>query len=206
MNRTLTRKKHNHGTDDYWDARLEGYVHMVQPGGFAIASYPDQILGTLLGSCVSACICDPFSGIGGLNHFLLPSRYETQGGNDRDAARYGVHAMEMLINELQKLGANRARLQAKLFGGAHIVDVSSGDSVGARNQKFATEFLDREGITITATNLGGSHARRIFFRPTLDKVLVMIPERSAIQKVKVAESQLRRRLPTRSETGQVELF
>jgi len=206
MSGTMSRKKHNHGTDDYWDARLEGYVHMVQPGGFAIASYPDQILGTLLGSCVSACICDPFSGIGGLNHFLLPSTNDVRNDNGRDAARYGVHAMEILINELQKLGAKRSRLQAKLFGGAHIVDVSSSDSVGARNQKFATEFLTREGIAITATNLGGNQARRIFFRPTLDKVLVMIPERSVVQKVKAAESQMRRHVPNRPETGRVELF
>ncbi len=111
------------------------------------------MISTVLGSCVSACLFDPSTKIGGMNHFLLP--------RDPDATdystRYGVNAMEVLINEMMKIGANRYRLQAKAFGGADIFRANHKlMKVGKRNIKFISEFLQTEGIPIINERLGGS--------------------------------------------------
>ena len=89
-------------------------VHIIQ-GEYKVVSDPDVVLTTILGSCVAACLRDPVSGVGGMNHFLLPGTGSVTGG---DATRYGVHLMELLINGLLKQGARRDRLEAKIFGGA----------------------------------------------------------------------------------------
>src|SRR5262245_24664514 len=121
-------------------------VHVVQ-GDYAIGDRPDIVLTTILGSCVSACIRDPEAGIGGMNHFLLP-------GVDRgqDSLKYGVHAMELLINALLQRGAMRARLEAKLFGGACVVAGLTSD-VGKENAAFAERFLDAENIPCVSQSL-----------------------------------------------------
>jgi len=179
---------------------------MVQPGEFAVTAEPDHLLGTLLGSCVAACICDPTRGIGGLNHFLLPSTGYAGQTSAPEASRYGVYAMEMLINALLKSGADKNRLRAKLFGGANLISANTRDSVGERNQKFALDFLECEGIPVIAEDFGGNHARRIFFRPSTEKVLMVIPESPDFAALAVAESRLQTRLSKEDQTGGVEFF
>ena len=152
-------------SDAYWEPKVNAFITTVQPGGFTVTRRGDLVLGTLLGSCVAACICDPEAGIGGLNHFLLPDDGgAAQTGAARattNATRYGVHAMEMLINEILKMGGARPRLQAKVFGGANVIALSSVNPVGERNQAFTIDFLRREGIPVTATDMGGARARRV---------------------------------------------
>jgi len=191
--------------DAYWEPKVNAFVTTVQPGEFAVTRRVDLVLGTLLGSCVAACICDPGAGIGGLNHFLLP---DDSGGTGRatNATRYGVHAMEMLINEILKLGGVRSRLQAKLFGGANVIALSSANPVGERNRKFSLDFLRREGIPVTAADLGGESARRVFFRPAANKVLVRVLDHSNDDRVCREEAQLRRRAGAAPASGGVELF
>jgi len=190
----------------FWDPRLNALVSTVQPGGFAVTRRPDLVLGTLLGSCVAACICDPEAGIGGLNHFLLPDDGGTAARTPGQATRYGVHAMEVLINEVLKQGGRRNRLQAKLFGGANVIALSAPSSVGERNQRFTVEFLQREGIPITARDLGGEQARRVFFRPSTNKVLVQVLGRTDADRVEREEARLRRRFDNAPASGGVELF
>jgi chemotaxis protein CheD len=113
---------------------------------------------TILGSCVAACIYDPLIGVGGMNHFLLA---EDDGGEA--AMRYGAYAMEVLINDLLKRGAARERLQAKLFGGAKMMDRLN--DIGASNADFARRFLANEGIPVVSSSLGGRSARRVEFWP-----------------------------------------
>jgi len=189
---------------------VNAFVTTVQPGGFTVTRRSDLVLGTLLGSCVSACICDPQAGIGGLNHFLLPDDGGTaQTGAARattNATRYGVHAMEILINEILKLGGTRSRLQAKVFGGANVIALSSASPVGERNQAFTIDFLRREGIPVTAADLGGERARRVYFKPTTNKVLVRVLDRNADDRVRREEAQLRRRAGAAPASGGVELF
>jgi chemotaxis protein methyltransferase CheR len=114
---------------------------------------------TLLGSCVAACLFDPTSGVGGMNHFLLPD-----GTGDRETASYGIHAMELLINEIMKLGGDRRQLQAKVFGGSQILQhTSSSTCVGTRNGNFVKEFLSVESIPIVGELLGGDTGMQVQF-------------------------------------------
>lgn len=134
------------------------WVHVGQ-GTFVIADAPDAVLTTVLGSCVAACMYDSEAGQGGMNHFLLP----THTGSSADDRRYGVNAMELLINGLLQAGARRDRLRAKVFGGA-CMNARLTD-IGAQNAAFVRRFLKTEGIAIAGESLGGASARRVHFWP-----------------------------------------
>jgi chemotaxis protein CheD len=131
----------------------------VVQGEYHISGDPNDMLTTLLGSCVAACLYDPVAKVGGMNHFLLPGT--TDGGNS--GLRYGAYAMELLINSLLKHGASRNGLRAKLFGGAKM-NGSSG-TIGADNAAFARWFLESEGIAIVGQDLGGARGRKLRFWP-----------------------------------------
>jgi chemotaxis protein CheD len=138
----------------------DGFLHVqLTLGDTYVTSNDDEILTTILGSCIATCIRDPLNGVGGMNHFLLP---ESRGG-DREARCYGVNAMELLINDILKHGGERSRLQAKLFGGGNVI--SALQDVGMRNAAFARQFLLDEGIPVVGGDTGGSFARRIQFMP-----------------------------------------
>ena len=134
-------------------------LHVIQ-GEHKVSDDPNVVLTTILGSCVAACMCDPVAKIGGLNHFLLPDN----GNRNSLEMRYGLLAMELLINGLLKRGANRNRLEAKLFGGANMN--SRLGHIGASNSNFALRFLQDEGIPCLSSSLGGNQARRIRYTPT----------------------------------------
>ncbi len=157
----------------YFDERFEGYVLAVAPGDHGVASAEDELLSTLLGSCVSACIADPDRRIGGMNHFLLPkSPKANPDEQDIQSLAYGDNAMEVLINALLKTGARRGALRAKVFGGASMHRTMESFDVGKRNIRFVEEFLQREQIPILARDVGGSAARRIVFHPASGRVHV----------------------------------
>ena len=134
-------------------------VPMIQ-GECRVSDEADVVLTTLLGSCVSVCLCDPVAAVGGMNHFLLPGGREARSGGER----YGVNAMEVLINGLLKLGGRRARFEAKLFGGAALGDGMG--RIGAENARFALDFLETERIPCISSSLGGLRPRRIRYVPT----------------------------------------
>lgn len=141
----------------------EKLVNVIQ-GDYTISESETEVLTTVLGSCVAVCLCDPVRKIGGMNHFLLPSREGLEGEN----VRYGAYAMELLINGLLKKGADRHRLQAKMFGGASMM--GNLRDIGASNAKFARTFLNDEAIPLTGESVGGTSARRIRFWPTSGRV------------------------------------
>ena len=132
---------------------------VVLQGEFRISDRPQDMLTTLLGSCVATCLCDPVAGVGGINHFLLP----TGAQGDRDSLRYGVNAMECLMNALYKQGARRERLEAKLFGGARMI--SGLKNIGDENIKFARWFLESEAIRCVGESVGGNRGRKIRYWP-----------------------------------------
>lgn len=150
----------------------EKVISIVQ-GEYEISSDSKTRLSTILGSCVSCCMFDPTAGVGGMNHFLL-----AKGGDGTVNIKYGSHAMEMLINSLLKRGAERSRLQAKLFGGANIN--SALGPIGSNNGTFAKDFLRRESIPCVGESLGGQNARRINFWPTTGSVKQMIVPRTDV--------------------------
>ena len=141
----------------------------INPGEY-YASGNDVMISTLLGSCVSACLYDPYNRIIGMNHFLLSGKYHR--GNVpfciTDAGRYGIHSMELLINEMLKLGADRSKIKAKAFGGSTILkaeDASKNNyfAIGEVNAQFILEFLKNENIPLISSDLGGVSGRVIHF-------------------------------------------
>ena len=140
-------------------------VNLVQ-GEFKVSDDPDVVFTTILGSCVGACVRDPVRGIGGMNHFLLP--VADVGADGRDSERLGVHLMELLLNGLMRQGAQRDRLEAKIFGGARMMSGLS--DIGKKNTEFATRFLKYEGIPIVSSDNGGDRGRRLQFWPVSGRV------------------------------------
>jgi len=140
----------------------------IEPGEYYV-SQEKIIIATLLGSCVSACLWDPVHKISGMNHFLLSNRRYRKDTPVciSDAGRYGIHAMELVINEMLKLGAKRKYLKAKVFGGGNVLNSSTQISnffcVGDVNIRFIKEFLSNEKIPIIASDLGGESGRVIRF-------------------------------------------
>ncbi len=146
----------------------------IHIGGLFVSGQP-VVIQTLLGSCVAACLYDPSSGIGGMNHILLPGK--TAIGQFDHSARYGINAMELLINEIMKMGGKRKKLISKVFGGGHIISsINENISPGPRNARFVMEFLATEGIPVTGRDTGGYNARRVYFRTdTGDVYLKRVP-------------------------------
>lgn len=134
-----------------------GKLHLIQ-GEYRITNDENAVISTILGSCVAACIRDPMAKVGGMNHFLLPGRTDSAEG-----LQYGAFLMEVLINELLKAGARRDRLEAKLFGGARMLQGLT--DIGRQNAVFARQFLEDEGIPYLGGSLGGDTARRVLFWP-----------------------------------------
>ena len=181
----------------------DGCWHVqITQGETHVTDNPQELLTTILGSCIAACIRDPQQGLGGMNHFLLPN----SDGEDRDAMRYGVNAMELLINGLLKKGASRSRLQAKLFGGANVLPGLS--DVGSRNATFAEKYLADEGIVVVGGDVRGTKPRRIQYWPTSGRArqLAMPP----VDSTQLVERELARsfqiRKPERAGGDDVELF
>ncbi|MDA8411518.1 MAG: chemotaxis protein CheD [Treponema sp.] len=146
----------------------------LQPGEHRAVAGP-WILSTLLGSCISACLYDGGSEIAGMNHFLLAgTRYaKTMPINLTDAGRYGINAMELLINDMLKLGASKSRIRAKIFGGAIFMPHADDRRflcVGEVNKRFIHEFLALEGIATEADDTGGYEGRVIHFHTDSHKV------------------------------------
>jgi chemotaxis protein CheD len=142
-------------------------VH-IYPGEQLVAS-GDMILSTLLGSCVAACLYDPVNKIVGMNHFML-ANYRYRQASDiliSEAGRYGVHAMEMLINAMLKQGAVKSRMKAKAFGGGNVLPPLNKHNgfgcVGEVNVRFIRDFLELEKIPLVAADLGGESGRVIHF-------------------------------------------
>jgi chemotaxis protein CheD len=148
----------------------------VLQGEFRVSGDPGAVLSTILGSCVAVCLWDADAGLGGMNHFLLPFGPKA---NAPGPERYGVHAMEVLINALLKAGAQRARLQAKLFGGARLSPTLK--DVGTSNAEFAKAFLATEDIPCRGESLGGTSARRVLFRPATGKARQLLVRDMAVE-------------------------
>ncbi len=172
----------------------ERRLHVVQ-GEQLISDDSDVVLTTILGSCVSCCMRDPKIGIGGMNHFLLP------GGDERTGVRYGLQAMELLINRLLGAGARRDRLEAKLFGGGRLVRGLS--DIGRQNAEFAEKFLKDEGIAYLGGSLGGDNARRIQYWPVSGRARqFLVPDEAAV----FAAEQKRARARAEPVVDEVEFF
>jgi chemotaxis protein CheD len=170
----------------------------ILQGDHAVSGEQGVVMSTLLGSCIAVCLHDPVARLGGMNHFLLgaPAATDRRSGGGT-LHRYGVHAMEVLINALMTRGASRARLAAHCYGGADIV-LGFG-KIGTQNAAFTRRFLAAEGIPIVHEDLGGRSARRVEFLPHAGKARC----------TRTAEVPVTAPLPSPSlapAAGEVELF
>jgi chemotaxis receptor (MCP) glutamine deamidase CheD len=150
--------------------------------GEVAASRSPVVLDTLLGSCVAVCLYDPVLRAGGMNHILLPKC----NAGDRNS-RCGIHAMELLINELMKLGADRRRFIAKAFGGANVLHRIKMLSIGDENARWVRQFLVTERIPLVAERLGGNHAVHLYFRTDTGKATVHTVDGSTLPRIIGAE-------------------
>jgi chemotaxis protein CheD len=160
-------------------------------GEHAVVAKPGVMITTLLGSCIAVCLQDPSTNIGGMNHFLLGEPGKDDRVADADLVRYGVHSMELLINEMMRKGARRDTLRAQMYGGANVVAGLS--DVGQRNIAFANRFLAEEGIALGHSDVGGTKARRVEFLPYDGRArcsLVTDPVPVAAVKVRLPQSEL----------------
>lgn len=193
------------GPNTYFDKNFNLRAAKILPGEYYVTGH-DMVLVTVLGSCVSACVRDRRSSIGGMNHFMLP-----EGGQDaRDplssTARYGVFAMEVLINELLKLGARRSDLEAKVFGGGNVMAGFTQANVGQRNAIFVREFLQTEHIALIAEDLLDIYPRKVYFFPATGRVLVKKLREQHNDTIARRELDYRRELSRTDVSGAVELF
>ena len=173
----------------------------VRSGDVAVSSH-SAVLDTLLGSCVAVCLYDPVIQVGGMNHILLPAGV----GDDRNA-RFGVHAMELLINQLMKMDANRKRLVAKAFGGACVLSGMDTMRIGEMNAKFVRSFLQTERIPLVAQRLGGDHAVHLYFHTDTGKAIVRSVDGSILPRIVHDEVEYWQSRKIESAiTGEVTLF
>jgi chemotaxis protein CheD len=155
----------------YFDREFQVEAVKILPGQYH-AGRGEGAITTVLGSCVSTCLWDPVERIGGMNHFMLPGDNAQAGSAWAASARFGVYAMEVLINEMIRLGADRRRLIAKVFGGAQLLAGFERLDVGAKNSEFVLEFLKVEGIRILAKDLLDVCPRKVHFFVDSGKVQV----------------------------------
>lgn len=190
-----------------WDAQLGAVVAKLLPGEYYVTRH-DELIFTTLGSCVSACVRDVKLGVGGMNHFMLPLANASTKGSWGDemvssATRYGNVAMERLINDILKIGGQRANLEFKLMGGGKVLDIAL--DVGACNVQFIRQFLKTEGFPIAAEDLGDVFARKVYYHPATGKLrakrLTATVNRAVFERERDSAP-----TSTQLESGSVELF
>jgi chemotaxis protein CheD len=191
-------------TNIYFDRSFEQEAAKVLPGEYYVTA-KDMLITTVLGSCVAACIRDRLSGVGGMNHFMLPD------GGDADSPvstsmRYGSYAMEVLINQILKTGARRENLEAKVFGGGKVLRGFSTLNVGERNAAFVRSYLSSENVRIVAEDLNATYPRKVCFFPKTGKVLMKKLMQESEQATVTREQEYAKRINVSQVAGEIELF
>jgi chemotaxis protein CheD len=209
----------------YYDRHFRSQAVKLLPGDYQVAAAGTMLV-TVLGSCVAACIRDTRLAIGGMNHFMLPEGSDPSGVAS-ESARYGAYAMEILVNDLLKHGANRKHLEAKVFGGGTVIEIPAdvnGEAahtsrarpvtgrialwrnVGERNAAFVLDFLHSEGIHVAARDLLDVHARKVYYFPGTGRTLVKKLRKLNNDTILQREREYRARLLSERVEGNIELF
>lgn len=189
----------------YFDRLHNSEAAKILPGEYYTTAR-DMLLVTVLGSCVCACIRDKVSGIGGMNHFMLPDAGQDQHNPLGESARYGAYAMEILINQLLKMGAKRNNFEAKVFGGGAVLRGFTVANVGERNAEFVLKFLKTEKISIAAQDLLDIYPRKVYFFPNTGLVRVKKLKQVHNDTIINREADYNARLHYSKMEGDVELF
>ncbi len=195
------------GIKRYWDKTNDKYAAKILPGEVYVTA-EDEVITTVLGSCVSACVRDPIFKVGGMNHFMLPLSSGT-GSWDSDgglSTRYGNYAMELLINEILKHGGSRKNLEVKIFGGGQVLSKTMSSNVGERNIRFVEEYLHLEGLKLVAKDVGDIYPRKVVFHPHTGLVRVKKLRNMHNRTVAERESAYMKTIDQQPVAGEIDLF
>ncbi|MEO1573438.1 MAG: chemoreceptor glutamine deamidase CheD [Pseudomonadota bacterium] len=193
------------GIERHYDTKLQTFVARIAVGESYVTRH-DETITTVLGSCICACIRDPVTGIGGMNHFMLPGGTSSVHSQATIVEqRFGVAAMESLINALLANGAQKTRLEVKVFGGAELLG-GGGDRIGAQNASFVRQFLAREDLHIAADDCGGANPRRVAYTPKTGRVLVKYLPIAEARTDLDREATFARDIENRPPEGEIEIF
>jgi chemotaxis protein CheD len=188
----------------FYDAHFQNEAVKVLPGEYFVFD-EDILILTTLGSCIAACLWDRERRIGGMNHFLLPEG--SGGGRDGDSGRYGNFAMDQLIGEMVKRGANRNTMEAKVFGGGAVISGMNSINVGERNTAFVLEYLKTERITVVSKDVMDIYPRKVCFLPASGKAMVKRLASANTEALAAQERALAKRVvPATATGGSVDLF
>ncbi len=190
----------------YYDRTFDCEAAKISPGEYYFTD-KDMVIVTVLGSCVSACIRDKVSGIGGMNHFMLPDGGKAEKDSPvSESMRYGTYAMEVLINQLLKNGARRENLEAKIFGGGNVLRSFTTMNVGDRNADFVRSYLKEERIKVTGEDLNDIYPRKVYFFPKTGRVLVKKLKQLNNYTLMKREDAYANKLKVNDVGGEVDLF
>jgi chemotaxis protein CheD len=181
----------------YMDAHFRSEAVKVLPGEYYVAD-EDLLIMTTLGSCIAACLWDRERRVGGMNHFMLPE-------GSGDSGRYGSFAMDLLIGELVKRGAQRATMEAKVFGGGAVLEGMTSMRVGERNTTFVLDYLRTERIPVVSKDVLEIYPRKVCFLPASGKAMVKRLQPAHAENI-LAQDRLARDRALARSTGSVDLF
>ena len=186
------------------DTRFPYEVAVILPGEYFVSREP-KVVYTVLGSCISVCLRDPVINVGGMNHFMLAAP-ASNSPLDRwvNSGRYGSFAMEMLINGIVKLGGEKERLEAKVFGGGKIYD--SSNNIGAKNAAWAMDYLESEEVPLLKADVGDLCPRKVYFFTDSGKVLMKKLDRLESKTIAEEEGQYQSKLEQVPVQSDVTLF
>jgi chemotaxis protein CheD len=191
----------------FWDQSRDMPMVKILPGEFYVTTQ-DEIVATVLGSCIAACIRDRRTGVGGMNHFMLPQSDDSSGGSWGSGVavhnRYGNFAMESLINTILKHGGERQYLEVKLFGGGRILAQMT--DVGRRNIEFVLNYVEKEHLDVSSQDLGDVCPRKVLYYPLSGRVQVKKLRAIHNDTIAVREKSYLQELQEQPVEGDVELF
>lgn len=192
----------------YWDKRHNIFSAKILPGEFYVSMH-GELISTVLGSCISACIRDRKMGIGGMNHFMLPLGCEDEHAGKMhltSATRYGNFAMEMLINEILKAGGMKKNMEVKLFGGGRVLSSMSTMDIGKKNIRFVHEYLREENLQVISEDTGDVFPRKVLFFADSGKVRVKRLRNIHNDTITKREEQYHKKIDEKPVESEIELF
>ncbi len=193
----------------YWDRRMQVPAAKILPGECYVSGC-GELISTVLGSCVAACVRDKRRGIGGMNHFMLPiqsgDKGITRNHSVNPALCYGNWAMEFLINSILKEGGKKEDFEVKLFGGGRVLSGMTNIDIGGRNIEFVRQFLQDEGLRVVSQDLGGDYPRKVLYFPDTGAVKMKKLRTVANTTLQKREKAYYDSMAKKPQSGDVELF
>lgn len=187
----------------YWDRMNECVTAKILPGEYYVSA-TNELITTVLGSCISVCIRDPRNGVGGMNHFMLPKDNSVNETIVSEAARYGNYAMEHLINDILHYGGERRNLEFKVFGGGKVLDMKM--DIGKKNIDFVMDYLQLEKFPILAQDVGDIYPRKVNYFPKTGIARVKKLKKLHNQTIITRETQYMDQIVQKPVSGDIELF